>query len=101
MAKKAFEGAEGYDPGESITISDEKLAEFGVRHQAITGRQHSLYNEFAKTGEEFTMDAMRDIEIKALTESGVPKDYATNAVDKAIEKLLEQGVTKPVRIPWN
>lgn len=47
------------------------------------------------------MEAMKEIEIKALTNSGVPKYYATNAVEKAIEDLIGHGVTKPVNIPWN
>ena len=101
VAKKAFEGAEGYDPDTAITISDKKLSELGVRHSTITRQQHSLYYEFAKTGKPLTMDAIKEIEIKALTNSGIPKDYATNAVEKAIADLIEHGVTQPVKIPWN
>ena len=101
MAKKAFEGVEGYDPDEAIIISNEKLEELGVRHSTITGNQHSLYNEFAKTGKTLTMEDMRTIEIKALTKSGVPEDYATNAVDMAIQDLLNKRITQPINIPWN
>lgn len=98
VAKKAFEGVDGYDPDTVITISDKKLSELGVRHSTIMGQQHSLYSEFAKT---VTMDAIKEIEIKALTNSGIPKDYATNAVEKAIADLIEHGVTQPIKIPWN
>lgn len=101
MAKKAFESVNGYDPDTAVTISDEKLSELGVRHSTITGQQHSLYNEFAKIGKPLTMEAMKEIEIKALTNSGVSEDYATNAVEKAIEDLIGHGVTKPINIPWN
>ncbi|MCI9338147.1 MAG: hypothetical protein HFH93_11530, partial [Lachnospiraceae bacterium] len=101
MSKKAFEGVKGYDPDTAVTISDKKLSEFGVRHWDITGQQHSLYSEFAKTGKRLTLDAMKEIEIKAFINSGVPKDYAINAVEKAVADLIKHGVTGPVRIPWN
>jgi len=35
-----------------------------------------------------------------MTNSGVPLDYAANAVDKAIAGLIKSGVTQPTRIPW-
>lgn len=51
MAKKAFEGAEGYDYTQALSISSEKLLkDFDVKHSTITGKQASLYREFAKTG---------------------------------------------------
>ena len=46
------------------------------------------------------MEAMREIEIQAMTNSGVPLSYARNAVDRAIAELLEAGITSPTRIPW-
>ena len=101
LAKRAFEGVQGYDKDLALTISPEKLAEFKVKHAQITGQQHSLYTEFAKTNKTLTMEAMRKIEIEAMTNAGVPLDYATNAVDKAIKQLLDWGVTQPVKIPWN
>ncbi|MEY8357222.1 hypothetical protein AALB39_28310 [Lachnospiraceae bacterium 54-53] len=101
MAKKAFEGVDGYDPNSALTISKDKLDSFGVRHATITGQQNSLYTTYAKTGQPLTMDAMKQIEIQAMTNAGVPINYATNAVDKAIADLLKLGITKPVRIPWN
>jgi len=101
MAKKAFEGVKGYDPDSALTISKDKLASFGVKHSTITGKQHSLYSAFAKTGKPLTMDAMKDIEVQALEDSNVPSDYANCAVNKAIKELKQSGVTKPARIPWN
>ncbi len=100
MAKKAFEGVAGYNPRSALTISQSKLSQFGVKHSTITGQQHSLYKAFSKTGDTLTIDAMKQIEIKAMTNSGVPMDYATNAVEKAIQGLLDSGVTQPSRIPW-
>lgn len=47
------------------------------------------------------MDAMRKIETNALINSGVPENYAINAVEKAITDLTKNGITKPVKIPWN
>ena len=44
---------------------------------------------------------MKKIEIKAMTNVGIPLNYATNAVNKASAELAKAGVTKPMRIPWN
>lgn len=55
MAKKSFEGVNGYDPDTAVTITNEKLSELGVRHSTITGQQHSLYNEFAQIGKLLTV----------------------------------------------
>lgn len=100
MAKSAFEGVSGYDYKSALTISQSKLTEFGVKHSTITGQQKMLYSAFNKTGESLTMETMKQIEIKAMTNSGVPLDYAKNAVEKAITALVESGVTQPSRIPW-
>ena len=100
MAKKAFEGADGYDYKEALSISTKKLKEFDVDHSTITGKQASLYREFAKSGKKFTLNEMKKIEIKAMVESGVPKEYATKAVNAAIRQLKDSGITAPLRIPW-
>lgn len=47
------------------------------------------------------MEDIQTIEIKALTKSGVPENYAINAVDTAIQNLLDKGITQPINIPWN
>ena len=39
------------------------------------------------------MDAMRKIETNALINSGVPENYAINAVEKAITDLTKNGIT--------
>jgi len=101
MAKSAFEGIPGYDSQKAITISKDQLESFGVKHSTVTGQQHSLYSAFAATNKPLTMNAMRDIEIQALVNSGVPRDYAVNAVDTAIADLKKLGITAPVAIPWN
>ena len=43
---------------------------------------------------------MRKIEIQSMVDVGVPVEYATHAVDKAIADLLKSGVKGPTRIPW-
>ena len=101
MAKKAFEGVQGYNPKTAVTISADKLDSFGVKHTTITGQQNSLYTAYAKTGQSLTMDAMKQIEIQAMTNAGVPLDYATNAVNNAIVDLSKSGISQPVKIPWN
>ena len=101
MAKKAFEGAEGYDPNEAISISSEKLLnDFDVKHSTITGKQASLYREFYKTGKTLTLEEMKKIEIEAMVQSGVPKEYATSTVNAAIQQLKDSGITAPTKIPW-
>ena len=100
MAKSAFEGVNGYNYKEALTISQSKLAEFDVKHSTITGQQKILYSEFSKAGNQLTIDAMKQIEVKAMTNSGVPLNYAENAVNKAIDALQKAGITQPSRIPW-
>ena len=56
---------------------------------------------FTSTGKSLTMDAMRHIEVKAMTNASIPVDYATNAVHRAIIELIKSGITQPSRIPWN
>ena len=101
MAKSAFKGISEYDYKQALTISQAKLDKFGVDHATITGQQKTLYAAFAKSGDKLTLNAMRQIEIEALTNAGVPLDYATHAVDKAIDALIKAGVTNPSRIPWS
>ena len=55
---------------------------------------------FSKTGKQLTFDDMRKIEIQSMVDVGVPVEYATNAVDKAIADLLKSRVKGPTRIPW-
>jgi len=100
MAKSAFDGDPKYNADDALTISQAKLNEYEVEHPTITGQQHSLYSAFSKTGKTLTMSEMRTIEIQAMTNSGVPVDYATNAVDKAIQQLQQMGITAPSKIPW-
>ena len=100
MAKKAFEEVPGYDAYMAVTVSQSKLDQFGVKHSTITGQQHKLYNEFAASGQTFTLEAMRDIEIKAMTNAGVPNSYAIRAVTEAYNQLKSAGIN-PVKIPWN
>lgn len=77
-----------------------KLKEFNVEHPEITGRQHHHYSAFSKTGKTLTFDDMREIKIQAMVDVGVPIEYATNAVDKAIADLLKSGVKSPTRVSW-
>ncbi len=46
------------------------------------------------------MNEMKNIEIKAMVQSGVPKEYATKTVNSAIKQLKDSGITAPVKIPW-
>ena len=44
---------------------------------------------------------MSNIEIKAMTNIGIPEDIATGWVVKALEDIKLQGVTEIKKIPWN
>jgi hypothetical protein len=70
-------------------------------HYAITGNQNSLYSAFAKTDEVLTIEKMADIEIKAMTNVGIPSDIARGWAIKALEDLKTQGVKVITNIPWN
>lgn len=100
MAKSAFKGMPNYNADDAITISLDKIKEFGTTHATITGQQHHLYSEFAKTGQKLTMETMKQIEIQAMVNAGIPVNYATNAVNQAVMQLNSWGITNPVCIPW-
>jgi hypothetical protein len=113
IMKAAFKDAANYDLKKAFSVSTDKLDEVwkanntGVLpnvHGKISGSQNNLYNAFAKnraTGEILTIDKMAEIEIKAMTMNGIPKDVATGWVVKALEDLKIQGVTEIKNIPWN
>ena len=100
LAKKAFEGNPAYDPYSALTINEGTIKAFGTTHQVITGQQHSLYSAFARTGAPFSLAAMRQIELKALLNAGIPYEYAVEAINQAIEQLISWGITEPLQIPW-
>ena len=99
-AKKAFEGALGYDAKKALAIPNEVMKSLGIEHSAVTGAQKSLYAALAKTGQTLTWEAMEAIETKALIRGGADADQALATVRKAIQALKDAGVTAPTRIPW-
>ena len=101
ISEKAFDGVKGYNADDALTISSSKLSEFGVTHSAITGQQHKLYADFAKTGKKLTMKAMKDIEIQSMVNAGIPLNYAKNAVNMAAKQLASWGIKAPKFIPWS
>jgi hypothetical protein len=72
-------------------------------HNFITGQQNNLYSAWknANPGKTMSLKDMADIEIKAMTNVGVPEDIATGWVLKGLERLKEQGVSQITNIPWN
>ena len=112
MAKKAFEGDLVYDYQKAFSVKPSalddawKTANTGVPqniHGKITGQQNSLYSAWkqANPNTKLTIDAMADIEIKAMKNVGIPEDVATGWVVKSLEDLKAQGVTEIKNIPWN
>ena len=61
------------------------------------------YNSFffCQNDKILTSDKMAEIEIKVMTNVGVPKDVAKGWVIKALEDLKAQGVKVITNIPWN
>jgi len=110
LAKKAFEGDELYKYRDAFSVSINALEDAwktinnGIPqnlHSKITGQQNSLYSAFAQTGERLTLGKMAEIEIKAMTNAGIPLDIAQGWVIKALENLKTQGVKLIINIPWN
>jgi len=95
---------------EAFSVSTQKLqsvweaanpsADLIIVHKKITGQQNSLYSTFAKTGDRLTLEKMAEIEIKAMTNVGIPEDIATGWVIKALQDIKTQGVKTITNIPW-
>jgi hypothetical protein len=99
-AKRALEGAPGYNAKRALAMPNEEMARLKVRHMAVSGTQNKLYREFAKTGKSLTWEEMERIEVESLVAGGLDRAVANSTVRKAIEALKKSGVTGPVRIPW-
>ena len=99
-AKRAFEGAPGYDANKALAIPKAELEKLGVMdHNVVTGAQRTKYMAFAKTGQPLTWEAIATIEADALVAGGMQHDIAKSTVAKAVQVLKDAGIT-PVRIPW-
>lgn len=59
-----------------------------------------MYKNFVKTGERLTLNKIVEIEIKAMTNVGIPKNIAQGLVIKALQDLKVQGVKIITNIPW-
>ncbi|MCT4615417.1 MAG: hypothetical protein N4A49_11145, partial [Marinifilaceae bacterium] len=112
IAKKTFEGDLAYDYNKAFSVSPKSLDEAwkisnnGIPqniHSKITGNQNKLYSKWKKLNpnSELTIDVMAEIEIKAMSNAGIPDDIATGWVVKSLEDLNSQGVTKIINIPRN
>ena len=100
-AKKAFEGAPGYDSKAALAIPNAEMTRLGVQHlKLVTPAQQRLYSLFAKTGNKLTWNAMQSIETEALVAGGMEAGMARATVQKAIQALKDAGVSEPTRIPW-
>ena len=105
MIAEAFRGLPSYSYNNSLAISHAKLGTFvsgmdgAALHAKITGKQMSLYKKNFVKGQTMTLNDMVQIEIDAMTMVGVPVEYATHAVNKAVAQLKSWGV-QPIKIPW-
>ena len=103
MAKKAFEGANGYNPRDAFSVSKKALDKFDVAHGTITGKQNSLYTAWKKAnpGKSMSVEDMAKIEVQAMKNAGIPEDVAKGWVKKGVEDLKRQGTSEIKNIPWN
>ncbi|SFW49130.1 hypothetical protein [Cellulophaga fucicola] len=86
MAKIAFKSDKFYKYKNAFSVSKNTLQRVWINanpnklpidvHSKITGRQTSLYKNFAKSRDRLYLDKMAEIEIKAMTEVGIPKAIA-------------------------
>ena len=99
-AKKAFEGANGFDENKALAIPNDAMKSLDVRHPLITGAQARLYREYSKTGKSLTWDAIENIETKALIAGGMDAGMAAATAQRGVQALKNAGVPGPTRIPW-
>ncbi|MBK9263246.1 MAG: hypothetical protein IPM54_26020 [Polyangiaceae bacterium] len=99
-AKRAFEGAPGYDLKKALAIPNAELDKLGVKHAIVTGAQRKRYKAFAETGQPLTWEAIAKIETEALVDAKMNLDMAQATVAKAIKALRDAGISAPVSIPW-
>ncbi len=100
LAKRAFEGVEGYDLKQALAISNDELGRLNVIHTNITPKQQQLYMAFAKTGKPLTLEAMQSIETKALIQAGMDAKIADSIVKRAVAHMKDSGISAPIRTPW-
>jgi RHS repeat-associated protein len=99
-AKRAFEGVAGYDRIKAFAVSDNTLAEFGVRHADITTAQNRLFRALDASGAPNTLTHHSRVAYQAMVEAGVPSDAAKQLVTQSQTQLIRSGVVEPARIPW-
>jgi hypothetical protein len=102
LAKAAFKGDPNYDLYDAFSVSTEVLGGQSI-HNAITGKQNSLYSAWKNNNPNkiMTLSDMVGIELQAMIDAGIPADVASGWMVKALENLKEQGVTRITNIPWN
>jgi len=104
-SKKAFEGHPNYDPNRALALPNTDMTILGLDHNVVTGVQNTLFTQLSRD----IMDNMKSnillehnrIAVEALVRAGLPKTTARSFVRRIIVKPRKQGVTSPIRIPWN
>jgi RHS repeat-associated protein len=99
-AKKAFEGATGYDFRDAFSVSADVLKQHGVRHADITSAQQRLFRELSASDAPNTLTHHSRIAYQAMVEAGMPTSVAKDLVLKSQSQLIRSGVVEPTRIPW-
>ena len=99
-AKKAFEGAVGYNFREAFSVSADTLTQYGVRHADITGAQSRLFREFSASGAPNTLAHHSRIAYQAMVDAGMPPSVARQLVVESQNRLIRSGVVEPTTIPW-
>jgi hypothetical protein len=106
LSKIAFEGASGYPTGGTTAFSVssatlDKVSGLSGTHYAISGKQKTLYTNWVKANPntKLTIDKMAEIEVKAMTSSGINEQIAKGWVTKALEDIKAKGVSEINKIP--
>ena len=67
----------------------------------ITGYQATAYREFGKSNNSITLEQMAEIEVKAMTDAGIPEHYAAAWIHYALKDLeTTNNITQVFKIPY-
>jgi hypothetical protein len=99
FAKKAFEGAAGYDVNAAFCIPQSEFSSGRFNHQKMTGKQHELYAELERSGRSNTLEEHARIARESLIAGGVDPGDAAALVHVGMAQMKGWEI-QPVRIPW-
>jgi hypothetical protein len=104
MAKKAFQGAKGYDKDQALCVGKDFMRKRGWNHGAMTTAQQQMFTELGRrvrgAMRESTLSEHAEVAVKALMAGGATQAEALYLTACALDDLGAAGVTRPQGIPW-